>query len=132
MIGAGRILVPADDWYEWAKQDDGSKQPYYIYVDGPLYFAALSAWEPGAELDAAHGFAIVTNDAKGGMVDVHDRRPVDLPPEVAQRWVDPAYPTVDARALLSQGLPESAFTWHPVRQEVGNNKYQMPDAIDPV
>ncbi|HEY9269998.1 SOS response-associated peptidase [Achromobacter sp.] len=132
LIGTGRILVPADGWYEWAKQDDGTKQPYYIHGDGPLYFAALTAWEPGAELDAAHGFAIVTNDAKGGMVDVHDRRPVALPPDVAKLWVDPAYPTADARALLSEGLPETAFTWHPVRQDVGNSKYQLPDAIDPV
>jgi len=132
LISTGRILVPADGWYEWAKQEDGTKQPYYIHGDAPLYFAALTAWEPGAELDAAHGFAIVTNDSKGGMVDVHDRRPVALPPALAQRWVDPATAVPDARALLSEGLPESAFTWHPVRQEVGNSKYQMPDAIDPI
>lgn len=132
LIGSGRILVPADGWYEWTKLDDGTKQPYYIHGDGPLYFAALSAWQPGAELDAAHGFAIVTNDSKGGMVDVHDRRPVALPPDLAQRWVDPATATADARTLLSEGLPESAFTWHPVRQEVGNSKYQMPDSIDPI
>lgn len=132
LIGAGRILVPADGWYEWPVLADGIKQPHYIHGDGPLYFAALTAWSPGAPLDAAHGFAIVTNDTKGGMVDIHARRPVALPAEIAQRWIDPALSAADARDLLHEDVPEDAFTWHPVRQEVGNSKYQLPDAIDPI
>ncbi|MNW02816.1 putative SOS response-associated peptidase YedK [compost metagenome] len=66
------------------------------------------------------------------MVDIHARRPVALPPDIARCWADPWFPTVDARALLNEGLPEEAFSWHPVRQEVGNTKYQLPDAIDPI
>ncbi|MDH0740354.1 MULTISPECIES: SOS response-associated peptidase [Achromobacter] len=132
LIGPGRILVPADGWYEWPVQSDGSKQPYYIHGQGPLYFAALTAWEPGDELDAAHGFAIVTNDTQGGMVDIHARRPVALPPDVARRWVDPSCPTAEARVLLNEALPEDVFTWHPVRVDVGNSKYQLPDAIEPI
>ncbi|KDD21299.1 SOS response-associated peptidase [Bordetella bronchiseptica] len=135
MIGAGRILVPADGWYEWKALDSGpkpAKQPYYIHGDAPLLFAGLSAWRRGAELDEAHGFAIVTNDALGGMVDVHDRRPVALPPELAREWADPATPVSRAMEILRAGLPETAFSWHPVRQEVGSSKYQLPDAIDPI
>lgn len=29
-------------------------------------------------------------------------------------------------------LAEAAFTWHAVKQEVGNSKYQLPEAIDPI
>ncbi len=29
-------------------------------------------------------------------------------------------------------LAEAAFTWHAVTQEVGNSKYQLPEAIDPI
>ncbi|MFY2060236.1 SOS response-associated peptidase [Achromobacter xylosoxidans] len=133
----GRILVPADGWYEWKALGDGAKvpkQPYYIHAadGGPLFFAGLSNWRPGAEKDEARGFAIVTNDAAGGMVDVHDRRPVALPPDLALQWIDPDLTAMQVVPLLSHGLPEAAFTWHPVRQEVGNSKYQLPDAIEPV
>ncbi|PKD78255.1 SOS response-associated peptidase family protein, partial [Escherichia coli] len=94
----GRILVPADGWYEWKPLDAGpkpAKQPYYIQAtdSAPLLFAGLSDWQPGAEKDAAHGFAIITNDAAGGMIDVHDRRPVALPPDLARQWMDPDLPT---------------------------------------
>ncbi|OZI81411.1 SOS response-associated peptidase [Bordetella genomosp. 6] len=135
LTARGRILVPADGWYEWKALDSSpkpAKQPYYIHGDAPLLFAGLSAWRRGAELDEPHGFAIVTNDALGGMVDVHDRRPVALPPELAREWVDPATPAARAMEILRAGLPETAFSWHPVRQEVGSNKYQLPDAIDPI
>ncbi|CCH09463.1 hypothetical protein NH44784_055201 [Achromobacter xylosoxidans NH44784-1996] len=137
LTARGRILVPADGWYEWKPLADGpkpAKQPYYIHAadDAPLFFAGLSNWRPDAEKDEAHGFAIVTNDAAGGMIDVHDRRPVALPPDLAIHWMDPEFPTAQALALLEHGLPETAFTWHPVRQEVGNSKYELPDAIQPV
>lgn len=111
LIGRGRILVPADGWYEWKPLADSTKppkQPYFIHSkdDAPLFFAGLSDWKPGAEKDEAHGFAIVTNDAAGGMIDLHDRRPVALPPDLALQWMAPDLPAAQAVALLSQGLPK--------------------------
>lgn len=77
--------------------------------DPPLMLADLTAWRPGAELDTAHGFAIVTNDMRSGMIDIHDRWPVALSPDAARRWENPSTPTNDARELLQNGIAESAF-----------------------
>jgi putative SOS response-associated peptidase YedK len=95
----------------------------------------LSKWRgctAGAEPDAEHGMAIVTDDSAGGMIDIHDRRPVALTPEAARAWADPSTPLATAREVLAAALPEEAFEWHPVRKEVGNSRYEIPDAIDPV
>lgn len=129
----GRVVVPAEGWYEWTGEK-GDKQPWFIHGahDAPLFFAAITAWRRGAEIDAAHGMAIVTDDAAGGLIDIHDRRPVALTPELASIWADPETSLADARAILSAALPEAAFEWHPVRREVGNSRYERPDAIDPV
>ena len=130
--------MPADGWSEWKSLDghgpQPEKQPFYIHAkdNSPLFFAALSNWRPGAEKDEAHGFAIVTNDAAGGMIDVHDRRPVALPPDIALQWLDLELTAPQAIRLLEQGLPETHFTWHPVKKAVGNSKYELPDAIEPV
>lgn len=135
LIGRGRILVPADGWFEWMALDDSPKppkQPYFIHSDAPLFLPALSAWKPGDELDKVHGFAIVTNAATGHLKHIHDRRPIALPADLARQWIDPDLPVEEAKALLNEGLPETAFTWHPVRQEVGSSKYELPDAIEPV
>lgn len=133
-ISSGRIVVPADGWYEWAAKGEAHSQPYYIHdkANKPLMMAALTAWQPAAERDAAHGFAIITDDAKGGMGDIHDRRPVILSSDLAREWVDPDTSVERAREILSAGLAEAALTWHAVKTEVGNSKYQLPDAIDPL
>ena len=89
-----RILVPAEGWYEWT----GDKQPWVIHAKygAPILMAGIATWNPNAEMDAAHGFAIVTDDSAGGMVDTHDGRPISLTPDDALAWVDPETPAEDA------------------------------------
>jgi hypothetical protein len=59
---------------------------------GPVYVAALANPGPRMDAKALHGFTIVTAEAQGSLVDVHDRRPVVLPADAAAAWLDPATP----------------------------------------
>lgn len=129
----GRIIVPADGWYEWTGEK-ANKQPWYIYPkDGrPIFMAAITAWAPGYEMDAMHGFAIVTDDSAGGMVDIHDRRPIALTPDDALEWLGPATSEDQAKDILSTARPESAFIWYQVTRAMGNARYQQPDATAPI
>jgi len=128
-----RVIVPADGWYEWTGEK-GDRQPWYISPrDGcPIYMAAITAWRPGKEIGAETGFAIITDDAAGGMVDLHDRRPVTLTPDDARAWVNSETTVDEALALLSTARPESAFRWWRVTKEMGNSRYQQPDASQPL
>ncbi len=46
----------------------------------------------------------------GGMVDIHDRRPVVLSSEQAQEWMDPATPKERAEEMvLHLGEPTDVF-----------------------
>jgi len=130
---ARRIIVPADGWYEWTGQK-GDKQPWYISArDGaPILMAGITAWQPGREILAETGFAIITDDAAGGMVDLHDRRPICLNVDDARAWLEPSLSVKAALALLSTPRPESAFHWWPVTRRMGNSRYQLPDASEPV
>lgn len=128
-----RIIVPADGWYEWTGEA-GDKQPWYISArDGaPVLMAGLTAWLPGREVLADTGFAIITDDAAGGMIDIHDRRPICLTPDDALAWIDPGTSVDDALELLSTPRPESAFHWWQVTRKMGNSRYQLPDANKPI
>ena len=128
----GRMIVPADGWYEWTGEKP-NKQPWYIRPhDGkPLWMAAVSGWRPDLpwnESDLNTGFAIVTDAAAKGMVDVHDRRPIILTAEHALEWMDPATTVDQAKELLSVARPESAFEWYEVTRKVGNSRYQGEDS----
>ena len=61
------------------------------------------------------GFVLVTADSLGGMVDIHDRRPVAVSLEDAHRWLDPEL-TPDAALHLARTcmLDAELFEWHAV------------------
>lgn len=140
MFSTGRVLIPADGWYEWISVD-GRKQPYFIQANSgpPVYFAGLSSIRPGGETPEAagvvHGFVLVTAPAESGMLDVHDRRPLVLTVDEAKVWLDPATSLDEAVHLANHaGKSSDDFNWHTVTPEVnrsGNDSPTFNDPIDP-
>lgn len=121
LLKRGRAIVPADGWYEWTGEK-GKKQPWHIHLKSraPLFIAALASTGSVREHPSEAGFVLVTADAEGGMVDVHDRRPIVLTAEDAAMWLDPDLPQEQAEHLLrSLAVDCSAFEWHAVSKEVG-------------
>lgn len=105
MIGVGRILVPADGWYEWRALDSGpkpAKQSYYIHGDAPLLFAGLSAWRRGAELT----------------------RPTALPSSRTTPWAAWSTCTTGARWRCRLSWPENGWTRQ--RQWPGQRRSYAP------
>ncbi|MNO00531.1 putative SOS response-associated peptidase YedK [compost metagenome] len=73
---------------------------------------------------------IITADSAGGMLDIHDRRPVVFSAELAREWLDPATPRERAEQMvLLQGEDSHAFCWHKVGKAVGNTRNQGPELI---
>ncbi|MEW6343013.1 MAG: SOS response-associated peptidase [Pseudomonadota bacterium] len=140
MFQSGRVLVPADGWYEWLP-GAGKKQPYFIQANSgpPVYFAGLSSSRPGApppdSPGVVYGFVIVTAPAESGMLDVHDRRPLVLTVEEANIWLDPATTLDDALHLANHaGKSSEDFHWYKVTPEVnrtGNDAPTFNDRIEP-
>jgi len=76
---------------------------------------------------------IITADAQGGMVDIHDRRPVVLSPDLAQEWLDPATSKERTEQMaLHQGEPGDVFEWFKVNIAVSNVRNQGPELIKPI
>ena len=86
-----RCIIPADDFFEWkAVPEQKRKQPYEIRrKDGqPLFFAGLwESWEQGGEI--VDSCTIITTEANNMMRPLHDRMPVIIPFDQADRWLDP-------------------------------------------
>ena len=128
LLGAGRAIVPADGWYEWTGEK-GAKQPWHIHRSQhePVFMAALADFGPGTENKATSGFTIITADALGGMVDVHDRRPVIFSAEDAMHWLDPELSTEGAEEMARQmSMPPKSFEWYRVSKLVGNVRNDGP------
>ncbi|WP_043301011.1 SOS response-associated peptidase [Pseudomonas sp. M47T1] len=129
---SGRVLVPADGWYEWVKdaQQPKLKQPWFIRLNtgAPLFFAAL------AQVSQANdGFVIVTDASDQGMLEIHDRRPVVLAPDAARAWLDPHLEAAQAEAMARhESRPVTDFQWYRVGREVGNVRNEGAGLIMPL
>lgn len=130
----GRIIVPANGWYEWVGEK-GNKQPWYVRAKSgePLLLAALSNHHPGKPDPAGAGFVIVTDDAAGGMLDVHGRRPIALSAEEARLWMDHDISYEQAEQIVRTAtLREDYFEWYPVSKEVNRAGNNTPHLIEPL
>ncbi|MBU2962581.1 SOS response-associated peptidase [Citreicella sp. C3M06] len=124
---ARRCLIPASGYYEWTKDADGKRLPWYIQPadETALVFAAIwQDWEvDGAQLRTC---AIVTTQAQGAMAKIHHRMPVILRPEDWPLWLGE---TGHGAARLMQPAPEGRLRWHRVASEVNSNRASGPQLI---
>ncbi len=131
-----RAITPIDNWFEWVDEGGPKKQPYLIRRrdGGPIFCAAIGQLPDADEGPGEHdGFVIITADSAGGMVDIHDRRPVVLTRYLAREWLDPATPKERAEQMvLHQGEPSDVFEWFKIDTAVGNVRNKGPELISPI
>ncbi|MGZ9712507.1 SOS response-associated peptidase [Glaciimonas sp. GNP009] len=132
MFKSGRAIIPGEGWFEWTGEK-GHKQPWYIKLknDGPMFFAAMTDFRPDRELQEGSGFVIVTAAAEGGLVDVHDRRPVVLAAKDALLWMDNGLPEEQAERIARlRALGPDSFEWFMVSTEVNRAGRSDPSMIE--
>jgi putative SOS response-associated peptidase YedK len=133
-----RIIIPADGFYEWHKQNSGSKQPHYFTrVDGaPLALAGISEWwrDRNGTPDAPpiRSCSIITTTASQDMDGIHDRMPVILDPDLFDVWLNPDLDDISRLTPLVRAAPPGTITHHAVSQRVGNVRNNDPELIAPV
>lgn len=127
-----RCLVPADGWFEWAREESGpGRQPYYVTPqDGSMFaFAGLyEMWSKGEERLLT--CTIITTAAVGPLQDIHHRMPLMLPPDAWSTWLDRrvAAPT----PVLPTPASVAALELRPVGPAVGNIRNRGPELLTPV
>lgn len=119
-----RCVVPISGFYEWQSiPGRRAKQPLYFSPvdDAPWLVAGLwSSWEGkgaqgGGPLET---FALITTTPNELMARFHDRMPVILDAQTAQRWLAPMG-SESAEALMGFLVPYGAPMRHwPVSQDV--------------
>ena len=136
-----RALVPADGYYEWLKNDDGSKTPIYLHPEDEqtlLGFAALyEFWpDPSQPEDSPEKWlmtaTILTRPATDALGHIHDRTPVIVPPDLRGDWLNPTLTAgAEVKQLLDE-IPEPHLLPRVVDKAVGNVRNDGPQLIEPV
>ncbi|MBE7636723.1 hypothetical protein GUA87_07680 [Sneathiella sp. P13V-1] len=123
-----RCLIPADGFYEWQKQPDGKKQPFYFTSkdNHPLAFAGLWEQWDGGEQGMVESCTILTTKAPSYMENIHHRAPVIIRSEDFETWL-----TGNDAASLPPSDQDPNLKFHSVDRKVGNVKEEGADLIRP-
>ena len=125
-----RCLIPATGFYEWTKDQDGKRLPWYIRrADGaPVVFAGVwQRWE--REGEAFTTCAIVTTAANRNLSVIHHRMPLILEQEDWPLWLGE---TGKGAARLMQPGDDGILEYHRVDPAVNSNRASGPELIEPV
>lgn len=125
-----RCLVPVSGFYEWTKDAEGNRLPWYIRpADGkPLVLAGIwQDWE--REGQQMTSLAIVTCAAGPRMSRIHHREPVSLAPPDWALWLGEAG---TGAAALMKPAPDDRFEAFRVAPAVNSNRAQGPALIEPL
>lgn len=124
-----RCLIPTSGFYEWTKDADGNRLPWYVTPrDGaPMVMAGIwQAWGQGEE--QINTCAIVTTQATGEMAEIHHRVPVMVAPDQFGLWLGEEG---KGAATLLQSPSEGYLQMHRVGTTVNSNRASGPELIEP-
>ena len=125
-----RCLIPATGFYEWTKDADGNRLPWYISgrESQTLAFAGVfQTWDKGETPLVT--CAIVTTAANAPMSAIHHRMPVILEPSDWALWLGE---NGKGAAPLMTAAPDDALDWCRVDPKVNSNRASGPDLIRPL
>jgi len=128
---ARRGIILATGFYEWTKDVEGGRDPWYIAPadGGPLAFAAVWQGWTDPEGTVLNTCAIVTTGANAPMQAIHHRMPVIL---AAQDWPMWLGEQGKGAATLMTAAPEDLLQWHRVDRAVNSNRAKGAALIEPI
>ena len=123
----------ADGYYEWQKAEGGTKQPYYIRLEGGGPFAFAGLWErwdkEGGPIESCTLLTTEPNELSGA---IHDRMPVILARSDHALWLDPAVGEAERLKPLLVPYRAGPMEAWPVSRLVNSPANDSPRCVEPV
>ncbi|MGH2626785.1 MAG: SOS response-associated peptidase [Anaerolineales bacterium] len=129
-----RCVVPADGFFEWTGPKAARQPIWYHRPEGGLIMLAglYDWWKPAKDADWQATFTIITTEPNELIRPIHDRMPVILAGESADRWLDPN--EKDAATLKGLLAPAAdgllAARW--VSPKANSVKKDLPEVLEAV
>jgi len=126
-----RCLIPADGFYEWRKNDDGSKTPMRILRNDGQPFAFAGLWDTWKtpEGDRLKTCTIITTAPNTLMEGIHNRMPAMLLPEAEAEWLNKANDDAGYLKSLLGPYPAEAMKAYEVSRRVNTPKFDEPSLV---
>ncbi|MDE0111992.1 MAG: SOS response-associated peptidase [Albidovulum sp.] len=117
-----RCLIPANGFFEWTKDPEGNRLPWYIHPSDGETFAFAGIWQNwNREGESLATCAIVTTAANRSLSALHSRMPVVIRRDDAALWLGEKG---KGAAALMNAAADDFFEYHRVSTAVNSNRAQ--------
>ena len=116
-------LILADGFYEWVKDKDGSKTPFYIHLSSNKVFTFAGPWEswlPPNGNAKVKSCTIINTRANKFMSNLHHRMPVIIEKENHDRWLSSRNCKPDDLVDLLTPYQDDDLVAYPVSKRVNS------------
>ena len=130
-----RCLVVADGFYEWKKNNDGSKTPMYVRLRNGGLFGMAGLWERWKAPETGGVITtctIITTEPNNIMRPLHHRMAVVLDRTDYNQWLDPQFGDTAYLQHLLQPYPGDDMIAYAVSPRVNNSRHDGPDLVNPI
>jgi len=128
-----RCLVLADSFYEWRKNDDGTKTPIRLMLASGEPFAFAGLWDSwkDPEGNAIRTCTVITTEPNILAAEVHNRMPVILSRTAEKDWLTAGPDELPYLQSLLTAYPADQMKIYPVSSKVNSPKNDEPALIQP-
>src|SRR5262245_35112173 len=132
LVNRGRCIIPADGFYEWRKEGKG-KIPMRFKLKSGKPFAFAGLWDSWKQPDGSllRTYTIVTTEPNDVLRPIHNRMPVMLSNDDAQKWLADDDEIAHVLTLLKP-YPPGEMEGYGVSPVVSNPRNDSPECILPV
>jgi putative SOS response-associated peptidase YedK len=123
-----RCLIPVTGFYEWTRDDQDRRLPWYIQRRDGAPLALAGIWQSWVKDEPLNTCAIVTTGANHTISPIHHRMPVILEQPDWPLWLGEAG---QGAATLMQPGAEDMLAVHRVDPGVNSNRATGPELIEP-
>lgn len=124
-----RCLVIASGFYEWTKDADGNRLPWYFRRADEAPIALAAIWQSWGKDDPAPTCAVVTTGANARVSAVHHRMPLIVEQSDWPLWLGEEG---KGAARLMQPAAEEVLEFWRVDRAVNSNRAKGPELIEPL
>lgn len=124
-----RCLIPVSGFYEWTKDDQDRRLPWYIQRRDGAPMALAGIWQSWGKDDPVNTCAIVTTQSNKTISAIHHRMPVILDQTNWALWLGEIG---KGAATLMQPGAEDMLEFHRVDPAVNSNRATGPELIEPL
>lgn len=125
-----RCIIPADGFYEWAK-DGKKRKPFHIRLKGGALFGFAGLWDVWTDGREKVGTCcIITVPSNELIRPLHDRMPAILRTDDHAAWLDNDTPVEQLQAML-RTYPADEMEMQEVSDTVNSPRVDSPECLTP-